>query len=145
LALRNRCFRTRSNALLPRGFLDSDEQMSLITPGRPGLVGPLINGPLQDVFATMLTHQGTPCENFEMNYMRCMEAYGQILGKRYCDLELRDFYECVYKTKRENRFMTIRHERSRQFLNGDRDRPFEKDKLPPHSTSPDYFSHNRIL
>ncbi|KRX40319.1 Neurogenic locus notch -like protein 3, partial [Trichinella murrelli] len=81
---------------------------------RPGLVGPLINGPLQDVFATMLTHQGTPCENFEMNYMRCMEAYGQILGKRYCDLELRDFYECVYKTKRENRFMTIRHERSRQ-------------------------------
>ncbi|KRY47875.1 hypothetical protein T03_7008, partial [Trichinella britovi] len=26
LALRNRCFRTRSNALLPRGFLDSDEQ-----------------------------------------------------------------------------------------------------------------------
>ncbi|XP_003373902.1 conserved hypothetical protein [Trichinella spiralis] len=69
---------------------------------RPGLVGPLINGPLQDVFATMLTHQGTPCENFEMNYMRCMEAYGQILGKRYCDLELRDFYECVYKTKRVN-------------------------------------------
>ncbi|KRX21340.1 Sushi, nidogen and EGF-like domain-containing protein 1 [Trichinella nelsoni] len=83
---------------------------------RPGLVGPLINGPLQDVFATMLTHQGTPCENFEMNYMRCMEAYGQILGKRYCDLELRDFYECVYKTKRENRFMTIRHERSRQVI-----------------------------
>ncbi|KRY08843.1 hypothetical protein T12_6310 [Trichinella patagoniensis] len=27
LALRNRCFRTRSNALLPRGFLDSDEQI----------------------------------------------------------------------------------------------------------------------
>ncbi|KRY03551.1 hypothetical protein T03_3516, partial [Trichinella britovi] len=27
LALRNRCFRTRSNALLPRGFLDSDEQV----------------------------------------------------------------------------------------------------------------------
>ncbi|KRX79182.1 hypothetical protein T06_15527 [Trichinella sp. T6] len=26
LALRNSCFRTRSNALLPRGFLDSDEQ-----------------------------------------------------------------------------------------------------------------------
>ncbi|KRX71870.1 hypothetical protein T06_7565 [Trichinella sp. T6] len=27
LALRNRCFRTRSNVLLPRGFLDSDEQV----------------------------------------------------------------------------------------------------------------------
>ncbi|KRY40512.1 hypothetical protein T01_11154, partial [Trichinella spiralis] len=28
LALRNCCFRTRSNVLLPRGFLDSDEQIS---------------------------------------------------------------------------------------------------------------------
>ncbi|KRY48095.1 hypothetical protein T03_6268 [Trichinella britovi] len=29
LALRNCCFRTRSNALLPRGFLDSDERSDL--------------------------------------------------------------------------------------------------------------------
>ncbi|KRX82851.1 hypothetical protein T06_15575 [Trichinella sp. T6] len=29
LALRNSCFRTRSNALLPRGFLDSDEQQRI--------------------------------------------------------------------------------------------------------------------
>ncbi|KFD56146.1 hypothetical protein M514_02924 [Trichuris suis] len=119
--------------------------MSTATPGIPGTIGPWINGPLQDVFAKLLTMQGTPCENFELNYMRCLEAYGHILAKRYCDLELRDFYECYYKTKREQRFHKIREERMRQFLNGDRDRPYEEEKIPFYTSSEDYFSHNRVL
>uniref|UniRef100_A0A5S6QK42 NADH dehydrogenase [ubiquinone] iron-sulfur protein 5 n=1 Tax=Trichuris muris TaxID=70415 RepID=A0A5S6QK42_TRIMR len=118
--------------------------MSTATPGRPGTIGPLVSGPLQDIFARLLTMQGTPCENFELNYMRCVEAYGHMLAKRYCDLELRDFYECCYQTKREKRIQKIRDERMRQFLNAERDRPFEDRKIPFHASSEDYFSHNRV-
>lgn len=38
---------------------------------------------------------GKPCGFFEAQFFRCLEAYGAKLGRKYCDLEHRDYQECL--------------------------------------------------
>jgi hypothetical protein len=46
---------------------------------------------------------GRMCGFFETQFYRCMEAYGAKLGRRYCDLELRDYKECMNRKKQQMR------------------------------------------
>lgn len=46
-----------------------------------------------------LFHLGGVCGLFEAQYYKCMEAFGGKLGRLYCDLEYRDFRECLVKQK----------------------------------------------
>ncbi len=39
------------------------------------------------------------CGFFEMQWYKCLEAYGARLGRKYCDIEHRDFAECVNHDK----------------------------------------------
>ncbi|VDP30798.1 unnamed protein product [Soboliphyme baturini] len=73
--------------------------MSRFVPGWHGSFGPAVYGPMHDIFSSIITLQGSECENFELNFHRCMEAYGHFVGLRYCDLEMRDLSECMYHTK----------------------------------------------
>ncbi|VDN31127.1 unnamed protein product [Gongylonema pulchrum] len=43
--------------------------------------------------------QYTICGFFESQYWHCLEAFGQKLGRKYCDLERRDFNECITNYK----------------------------------------------
>lgn len=42
---------------------------------------------------------GRVCGFFEAQFFKCMEAYGQKLSRLYCDLENRDYYECLTHEK----------------------------------------------
>lgn len=54
-----------------------------------------------DVFGqTFVNAQHSTCAQFELNWHHCLEAFGQYLGVRYCDLEFRDFKECVSHDKK---------------------------------------------
>lgn len=66
----------------------------------PKLSEPIIRTPFTDMGASMFTEQNTPfCKNFEIKYMKCIEAYGKPLGDTKCKDFLEDFSECVTKTK----------------------------------------------
>lgn len=70
-----------------------------------GIYGTIDSGiptPLaRDVFGlSFLNAQHSICAQFEINYHRCLEAFGHHLGMRYCDLEYRDFLECTNNTKK---------------------------------------------
>lgn len=44
---------------------------------------------------------GRVCGFFEAQFYKCMEAYGAKLGRKYCDLEHRDFQECMTSDKQQ--------------------------------------------
>lgn len=91
-----------------------------------------------------------------------MEAYGVHLGRRYCDLERRDFGECIHHDKEVilyrslqkpflrtfslqiKRNKAMRQERMKQFLDGKLERPFIADHPKSDGHSTDYFSHNYV-
>uniref|UniRef100_A0A1I7Y7M9 NADH dehydrogenase [ubiquinone] iron-sulfur protein 5 n=1 Tax=Steinernema glaseri TaxID=37863 RepID=A0A1I7Y7M9_9BILA len=108
------------------------------------VLAPTVKIPLTDTFNLPLSQQGKICGFFEAQFFRCMEAYGAKLGRKYCDLEHRDFQECITQDKQKKRFNAIRMERRKQWLQGNRDTPFEKDLVQPGHFKPDYFSNNRI-
>uniref|UniRef100_A0A915E479 NADH dehydrogenase [ubiquinone] iron-sulfur protein 5 n=1 Tax=Ditylenchus dipsaci TaxID=166011 RepID=A0A915E479_9BILA len=89
-----------------------------------------------------ITKQGTPCGFFEMQYMRCMEAFGSKLGRKYCDFEFRDFKECVTNNKQKARAYAIRSERWKQWLAGERKTPYEQDHYKYGNYEPHYFSYS---
>ncbi|PIO52987.1 hypothetical protein TELCIR_25698, partial [Teladorsagia circumcincta] len=62
---------------------------------------PILKTPISDLFAIPLSQQGRPCGFFEAQFFRCMEAYGAKLGRKYCDLEHRDFRECLTHEKQK--------------------------------------------
>lgn len=56
---------------------------------------PIFNAPFADLFSLHLHNQNNQCSMFELNYYRCMKAFGFNMGIRHCDLERRDYYECL--------------------------------------------------
>ncbi|VDM82550.1 unnamed protein product, partial [Strongylus vulgaris] len=62
---------------------------------------PILKAPVSDTFAVPLSQQGRICGFFEAQFFRCMEAYGAKLGRKYCDLEHRDFRECLTGDKQK--------------------------------------------
>lgn len=100
---------------------------------------PLIKTPLSDKFSLPLTNQRGYCGVFELQFYKCMEAFGAKLGRKYCDLEQRDFHECTSEEKQRKRADAIKAERRRQFLSGERSNLFEKDFPAPGVYEPDTF------
>ncbi|KAK6035879.1 hypothetical protein COOONC_26616 [Cooperia oncophora] len=70
-----------------------------VIPEKYETLTPILKTPISDIFAIPLSQQGRPCGFFEAQFFRCMEAYGAKLGRKYCDLEHRDFKECVTSEK----------------------------------------------
>uniref|UniRef100_A0A1I7TKV2 NADH dehydrogenase [ubiquinone] iron-sulfur protein 5 n=1 Tax=Caenorhabditis tropicalis TaxID=1561998 RepID=A0A1I7TKV2_9PELO len=66
-------------------------------------LSPIVKAPLSDTLSVPLSQQGRICGFFESQFYRCMEAYGAKMGRKYCDLEHRDYQECITgdKQKRE--------------------------------------------
>ncbi|VDD94622.1 unnamed protein product [Enterobius vermicularis] len=87
---------------------------------------------------------GRPCGFFEAQFYSCMEAFGSKLGRLYCDLEHRDYTECLTQEKSKKRWMAIRNERRRKFWKGELDKAFLDDHPQPGGYEPDYFSWNRV-
>jgi len=56
--------------------------------------------PIDEWVTPNFSQQGLRCGQFELNYHKCMEAFGLNLGVRYCDLEWRDFMECITGDKK---------------------------------------------
>uniref|UniRef100_A0A915IHU2 NADH dehydrogenase [ubiquinone] iron-sulfur protein 5 n=1 Tax=Romanomermis culicivorax TaxID=13658 RepID=A0A915IHU2_ROMCU len=100
---------------------------------------------INDIIGTTFDSQGTPCWKFELNYSRCMDAFGLHLGIRHCDLEFRDFFECTHDDKKLSRFNTIRRQRQLQFLKGERPKPFLKGYPTPYHVTPDWYDENGIF
>ncbi|VDN53285.1 unnamed protein product [Dracunculus medinensis] len=105
---------------------------------------PIIKTPISDKISLPMSQQGRPCGFFEELFFRCMEAYGARLGRIYCDLENRDFRECLTSDKQRKRINAIRNERRRKYRNGEIAEAFEKNFPEFGQYKPDYFSHNRV-
>ncbi|KHN70727.1 hypothetical protein Tcan_10284 [Toxocara canis] len=88
--------------------------------------------------------ESKPCGFFEAQFFRCMEAYGAKLGRKYCDLEHRDYQECLTGDKQRKRTQAIRNERRKKFLKGELPAAFLADHPQPGEYKADYFSHNRV-
>ncbi|KJH45648.1 hypothetical protein DICVIV_08298 [Dictyocaulus viviparus] len=80
-----------------------------------------------------------PCGFFEAQFFHCMEAYGAKLGRMYCDLELRDFKECMTGDKQRKRAEAIAAQRKKLYREGKLDKPFLDDHPQPGQCYPDYF------
>jgi len=101
--------------------------------------------PMSDAGQNIASHQGTMCEQFELNFYRCCEAFGMVASRRKCDLEYRDFVECVFQAKQMNRLRAMRKERMKQFLEGKLDRPWMKNPAKLFEARPDYYAHENIM
>uniref|UniRef100_A0A915BPU1 NADH dehydrogenase [ubiquinone] iron-sulfur protein 5 n=1 Tax=Parascaris univalens TaxID=6257 RepID=A0A915BPU1_PARUN len=105
---------------------------------------PILKVPLTDTFNLPLSQQGKPCGFFEAQFFRCLEAYGAKLGRKYCDLEHRDYQECLTSDKQRMRTRAIRNERRKKFLKGELPAAFLADHPQPGEYKADYFSNNRV-
>ncbi|KAI6179459.1 hypothetical protein M3Y98_00612900 [Aphelenchoides besseyi] len=70
-------------------------------PEQAKTLSPLFSSKFGDIYSLANSQQGQVCAFFEAQFYRCMEAFGSKLGRKYCDLEHRDYYECVTKEKQE--------------------------------------------
>ncbi|VDK47558.1 unnamed protein product [Anisakis simplex] len=125
---------------------------------------PIIKIPLTDTLNLPLSQQGKPCGFFEAQFFRCLEAYGAKLGRKYCDIEHRDYNECLTGDKQvlfyyhniltsftiinnnlqRKRIEAIRNERRKKFLKGELPKAFLEDHPQPGEYKSDYFSYNRV-
>jgi len=76
-----------------------------------------------------------PCGKLEMKALDCLDAYGVDRGLKYCDDLIKDFSECVLKTKQRNRVNAMRFERHRQHFAGERTKEDKYTKEPPPTDS----------
>lgn len=61
---------------------------------------PLLRTRFTDMAAALFTSQKNPqCQDFEMRYVTCMEAYGRTMGDQKCKDLRDDFKECIFKIK----------------------------------------------
>ncbi|KAK6027816.1 hypothetical protein OSTOST_06150 [Ostertagia ostertagi] len=60
-----------------------------------------------------------------------MEAYGAKLGRKYCDLEHRDFRECITSEKQKKRAKAIATQRLKLYWEGKLDKCFLENHPPP--------------
>ncbi|KAL6732497.1 hypothetical protein Aduo_003251 [Ancylostoma duodenale] len=105
---------------------------------------PILKAPISDTFAIPLSQQGRLCGFFEGNFFRCMEAYGAKLGRKYCDLEHRDFRECLTGEKQKKRAEAIAAQRRKLYREGKLDKPFLEDHPQPGHFQTDHFQWNKI-
>jgi len=103
-----------------------------------------IHTPISNFGQNIINVQGTMCDQFELNFYRCCEAFGLVASKRKCDLEYRDLLECVYQNKQTARFHVMQKERTKQFLEGKLDRPWVKDPPKLFEMQPDFYKHENI-
>ncbi|CAD6184114.1 unnamed protein product [Caenorhabditis auriculariae] len=106
-------------------------------------LSPVVKTPIGDTFSVPLSHQGRPCGFFESQFFRCMEAYGAKLGRKYCDLEHRDYQECLTGDKQKKRADAIACQRRKLYMEGKIDAPFVENHPEPGQHKPDYFQWNR--
>ncbi|CAD5205454.1 unnamed protein product [Bursaphelenchus okinawaensis] len=104
---------------------------------------PLIRSPMVDYVSIVNTRQGDHCGFFEANFFKCMEAFGSKMGRKYCDLEHRDFRECLHEEKQAKRYHAIQAEWEKKYREGKIDKKFS-DHVQVGDWKPDYFSWNRI-
>ncbi|XP_058839507.1 uncharacterized protein LOC131694985 [Topomyia yanbarensis] len=84
-------------------------------------LGPFFRSPFTDLTASMVNFQQyDKCGEMEMAAIDCLEAYGTVRGAKKCADILIDFQECAFMNKQIARFRTMRLERHRQGLLGDR-------------------------
>merc|ERR1711915_709027 len=82
---------------------------------------PAFRTPFTDLTGGVLTHQSSDkCPHFEMNFVKCVEAYGHDKGKDKCQDYLDDLRECLNEQKQLARVGIMRAERYRQFAFEDR-------------------------
>merc|ERR1712002_1288455 len=82
---------------------------------------PTFRTPLTDLTGGIMTHQSFhKCADFEMRAMECLEAYGVGRGRTKCQDYLDDLRECMFSTKQLSRVDTMRRERHRQWIMGER-------------------------
>ncbi|KAK5966776.1 NADH-ubiquinone oxidoreductase 15 kDa subunit [Trichostrongylus colubriformis] len=105
---------------------------------------PILKTPISDIFALPLSQQGRVCGFFEAQFFRCMEAYGAKLGRKYCDLEHRDFRECLTSEKQKKRAEAIATQRRKLYWEGKLDKAFLDNHPEPGHFKPDYFEWNPI-
>ncbi|VDM97852.1 unnamed protein product [Thelazia callipaeda] len=104
------------------------------------MLEPAIRLPLVDALRRLSSKQDTHCGFFESQYYHCLEAFGQKLGRKYCDLERRDFNECItnYKQKKRAEWMRMQYK-----LHWDEKKHGPRPKgVKIGECYPDYFSHN---
>lgn len=106
---------------------------------------PIIKAPISDTFSVPLAHQGRVCGFFEAQFFRCMEAYGAKLGRKYCDLEHRDFRECVTEEKQKKRAEAIANQRWKLYMQGKLEKPFLDNHPAPGHAKTDHFEWNRVM
>ncbi|KAL7074409.1 hypothetical protein ACQ4LE_006767 [Meloidogyne hapla] len=63
---------------------------------------------------------GSSCGFFEAQFYKCLEAFGAKLSRLYCDLEHRDFSECITNEKKVRRLRAMKDIRFKKWLRGDR-------------------------
>ncbi|KAM3721194.1 Mitochondrial import inner membrane translocase subunit [Dirofilaria immitis] len=104
------------------------------------MLEPVIRLPLVDALRRLSSKQDTQCGFFESQYFHCLEAFGQKLGRKYCDLERRDFNECITNYKQKKRAEWIRLQYKLHWDTKIHGPLPEGAKLG--ECYPDYFSHN---
>uniref|UniRef100_A0A1I7WGD7 NADH dehydrogenase [ubiquinone] iron-sulfur protein 5 n=1 Tax=Heterorhabditis bacteriophora TaxID=37862 RepID=A0A1I7WGD7_HETBA len=110
-------------------------------------LSPIVKTPISDTFSVPLSQQGRICGFFESQFFRCMEAYGAKLGRKYCDLEHRDYQECLTGDKQKKimqRAEAIQDQRRKLFREGKLESPFLDNHPEPGHYKPDHFQYNRI-
>ncbi|CAJ0581065.1 unnamed protein product, partial [Mesorhabditis spiculigera] len=105
---------------------------------------PIVQTPISDVLSMPLSQQGRICGMFEGQFWRCMEAYGAKLGRKYCDLEHRDYHECMTNEKQLKRAEAIRTQREKLYREGKLDKAYETNHPAPGQLHPDHFQWGRI-
>ncbi|KAI6218081.1 Complex I-15 kDa [Aphelenchoides besseyi] len=113
-------------------------------PEQAKILSPLLSSKFGDIYSLPNSQQGQVCAFFEAQFYRCMEAFGSKLGRKYCDLEHRDYHECVTKEKQLKRSRAIQQERIKQYLQGKRSKVYEDDHPIIGDYQTDHFQNNRI-
>lgn len=61
--------------------------------------GPAFRTPLTDIAAGALHADYGRCVPFNAKYLNCMEAYGNIRGRKECVIYFQDLTECIHPRK----------------------------------------------
>ncbi|PAV83885.1 hypothetical protein WR25_17969 [Diploscapter pachys] len=96
-------------------------------PEKDEVIQPLLNLPISEDIRATGAMQHRHCGFFEMQWYKCLEAYGARLGRKYCDIEHRDFAECVNHDKSIKRADAIRKQREKLYREGKLEKKWEDD------------------
>lgn len=80
---------------------------------KPGAL-PVIETPFTRLTESWMTHQGSACRDYEMDYIRCQARVGRLRAETECRKFIEDFMECRWKVKTAKRYKEIKAERKKQ-------------------------------